>query len=96
VMLLVSRLPAPTPYWMPDFRGRSGRESANALQGSGIDASLTLGGAGPSEGWISGAPGTVVQQDHDPATPVWPGARVELGIAPGGTIGSTPPSRRNG
>jgi beta-lactam-binding protein with PASTA domain len=96
VTLLVSRLPAPTPYWMPDFRGLGGSESANALKASGIDAALTLGRAVPSGAWISGAPGTVVQQDHDPGSPVWPGTRVELGIAPGGVLRGLPPSRRNG
>lgn len=80
VTLLVSQKRAPVPYWLPDLRGREGRQSVRWLQANGFRAST-------SEGPPTGIPGTVVLQDPAPGTPVWPGARVALSVAPGQSSG---------
>jgi eukaryotic-like serine/threonine-protein kinase len=78
VAVLVSRARAPAPYWLPDLRGLRASESTYILQGCGLQASIST-----SEGQTSGPPGTVVEQDPPPGTPVWPGTRITLSISRG-------------
>jgi beta-lactam-binding protein with PASTA domain len=79
VSLLVSRSRAPASFFLPDLRGLGGAECVSILQSSGLHAVLT-------DGPPTGAPGTVVSQDPQPGTPVWPGADISLSVARGSPV----------
>ncbi len=80
VALLVSRLRTPTPFAMPDLRGRDGAEAAAWLRGNGFRVDQQT-----SDG--SGRSGSVLEQRPSPGEPVWPGSEISLTVvraAPGG------------
>lgn len=79
VSLLVSRERPSVPYWLPDLRGLPGAASEVLLEQGGFRVSVEHGDGGQ--------PGTVVRQDPPPGTPLWPGTRVVLGVAPGWSRG---------
>jgi eukaryotic-like serine/threonine-protein kinase len=75
VSLLVSRDRPSIPFWLPDLRGLPGSISETLLEQGGFLVSVQTE--------AGGEPGAVVRQDPPPGTPLWPGTRVVLGVAPG-------------
>lgn len=75
VSLLVSRSRPPVPHWLPDLRGLPGAASEILLEQGGYAVSIETAG--------DGEPGTVVRQDPPPGSPLWPGNRIVLSVAPG-------------
>ncbi len=75
ISLLVSRAAEAVPYFLPDLRGRIGSEAASWLGANGFQAVVGNG---------EGGAGIVVSEDPPPGSPVWPGSRVRLSVAPGG------------
>jgi eukaryotic-like serine/threonine-protein kinase len=80
ISLLVSRARPSVPFWLPDLRGLPGAASETLLEQGGFSVTVQTADGGE--------PGMVVQQDPPPGSPLWPGTRVVLGVAPGWGRGS--------
>lgn len=76
VALLISRLRTPTPFAMPDLRGRDGAEAAAWLRGRGLRV-------GQHSSDSPGRPGSVVGQKPAAGEPVWPGCEISLDVIRG-------------
>lgn len=74
VALLVSRLRSPTPFALPDLRGRHGADAVAWLRGRGFRVAQTASDS-------PGRPGSVLDQNPRPGEPVWPGAEIRLTVA---------------